>query len=167
MNEDRPPPQGLPGRVLTVACEAAALAGGAIVAVLALLSIVSIIGRNFFATPIQGDFELVQLGCAVAIALFLPWCQLRRGNIIVDFFTTNATPRVRGILDAAGALAVAVVMALLAWRTGLAAISMRDSRETSMIMGLPLWFAYLAMTPAFALTALAGVHAAWQDIRGR
>jgi hypothetical protein len=43
-----------------------------------------------------------------AIALFLPWCQLRRGNIIVDFFTAKASDRTNAMLDRFGAL-------LLAW----------------------------------------------------
>ena len=40
-----------------------------------------------------GDYELVQLGGAVFVSLTLPLCQMRRGNIIVDFFTVRAGRR--------------------------------------------------------------------------
>ncbi len=64
------------------------------------MSVVCIAGRTLLGTPIPGDWELVQIGCAVAIAAFLPMCQLRSGNIIVDFFTAGREPRTQAPLDA-------------------------------------------------------------------
>jgi TRAP-type C4-dicarboxylate transport system permease small subunit len=148
--------------LIAAACRILALAGGAIFAAITLMSAASVIGR-VVGRPIQGDFELVQLGCAVAIACCLPYCQLQRGHIIVDFFTTRATDRARHALDALGALLLALVMALAAWRTGAGALAMKASNETSMIMGLPVWYAYALMTPALALTALAALDTAWRD----
>jgi TRAP-type C4-dicarboxylate transport system permease small subunit len=152
------------GRALELAGKALALSGGAILAAIALMAVASIIGRAA-GHPIQGDFELVQVGCAVAIAFFLPYCQLERGNIIVDFFTVRSSARFQHRLDALGALLLAAVMALLAWRSGAGTAAMKASGETSMIMGVPLWYAYALMTPAFALTALAGLYCAWRDWR--
>lgn len=140
-----------------------ALAGGAMLSALTLMSVASIGGR-MIERPIQGDFELVQLGCAVAIAFFLPYCQLSRGNIIVDFFTVRAARRTRRLLDALGAVLLAAVVALVAWRTGAGAAAIKASGEVSMIMGVPVWYAYALMTPAFALTALAGLYTAWRDL---
>lgn len=149
------------GRALGAACKLLALLGGAVLSALVLMSVASIGGR-MMGRPIQGDFELVQFGCAVAIAFFLPYCQLNQGNIIVDFFTLRARPRTRGVLDALGAVLLAVVMALVAWRTGAGAVAMKAGGETSMIMSVPLWYAYALMTPAFALTALTGLYSAWR-----
>ena len=153
-------------RALEWLCKAFALAGGAMLAGLTLMSAASIAGR-LAHRPIQGDFELVQIGCAVAIAFFLPYCQLERGNIIVDFFTTRASERAQRSLDAAGGLLLAAAMALLAWRTGAGTLAMKASGEVSMIMGVPIWIAYAAMTPAFALAAAAGLHTAWRDWTSR
>jgi TRAP-type C4-dicarboxylate transport system permease small subunit len=153
-------------RALEWLCKAFALAGGAILAALTLMSAASIGGR-LVNRPIQGDFELVQVGCAVAIAFFLPYCQLARGNIIVDFFTTGAPERVQRTLDAAGGALLALVMGLVAWRTGAGTLAMKAGGEVSMIMGLPLWIAYAAMTPAFALAAAAGLASAWRDWQAR
>jgi len=154
------------GRALELASKALALAGGAILAAITLMAVASIGGR-LVGHPIQGDFELVQLGCAVAIAFFLPYCQLERGNIIVDFFTVRCTARVQRTLDALGALLLAAVMGLVAWRTWAGTVAMKAGGESSMIMSVPLWYAYALMTPAFALTALAGLHCAWRDWRQR
>jgi TRAP-type C4-dicarboxylate transport system permease small subunit len=125
------------------------------------------IGGRLLNRPIQGDFELVQVGCAVAIAFFLPWCQLARGNIIVDFFTARASERAQRSLDAAGGLVLAAAMALLAWRTGAGALAMKAGGEVTMITGVPIWLAYAAMAPAFALAAAAGLHTAWRDWQQR
>lgn len=154
------------GRALEAACRFLALAGGAILAALILMSAASIVGR-VIGRPIQGDFELMQFGCAVAIAFFLPYCQIRRSNIIVDFFTAQADPRARSMLDAVGALLLGLTMGFVAWRTGAGAVAMKASGESSMIMGVPIWYAYALMTPAFALTALAGLQTAILSWRAR
>jgi TRAP-type C4-dicarboxylate transport system permease small subunit len=153
-------------RTLETLCKAFALAGGAIHAALTLMSVVSIGGR-IAGRPIQGDFELVQFGCAIAIAFFLPYCQFKRANIIVDFFTVRSSARTQRTLDAAGSLLLAAAMGLLAWRTGAGMLAMKAGGETSMIMGVPLWYAYAAMTPGFGLAALAGLHTAWLDWKAR
>ena len=49
-----------------------ALAGGAVLTSLALMSVASIAGRALFSRPLQGDYELVQTGCALFVALCLP-----------------------------------------------------------------------------------------------
>jgi TRAP-type C4-dicarboxylate transport system permease small subunit len=154
------------GRTLEFLCKAFALAGGAILAALTLMSVVSIGGR-IAGRPIQGDFELVQFGCAIAIAFFLPYCQFKRANIVVDFFTVRSSARAQRTLDAAGSLLLAAAMGLLAWRTGAGTLAMQAGGETSMIMGVPLWYAYAAMTPGFGLAALAGLHSAWLDWKAR
>ena len=54
-----------------------ALAGGAMLILLALLTIISVIGRTINAYglgPIQGDFELVN-GTAFVVFCCLPYCK--------------------------------------------------------------------------------------------
>ena len=125
-------------RILEGLSAALALAGGAILAGIALLTTASILGRWLFATPIFGDVELVQTGCAMMIALALPYCQLKRAHIIVDFFTQGARPAVRGALDAFGSVALGLVCLVLAWRAGVGVAEMREAGETTMVLGLSL-----------------------------
>lgn len=145
-----------------------AFGGGAILVALTGMSVASITGRAFLGRPVPGDFELVQIGCGAAIAAFLPYCQLRRGNIIVDFFTVRAGPRAQGALDALGALLVALVMAVLAWRTAVGMVAVRAAGEVSMIVGFPIWIGYAAIVPSLALAALVALHTAresWKAAR--
>jgi TRAP-type C4-dicarboxylate transport system permease small subunit len=101
-------------RTLELLAKASAFAGGAVFVVMIGMSATSIASRTLLGRPLPGDFELVQLGCAIGVAAFLPWCQMRRGNIIVDFFTARLSPRAQNLLDAVGALLLALVMALVA-----------------------------------------------------
>jgi TRAP-type C4-dicarboxylate transport system permease small subunit len=146
--------------VLDRAARACAVAGAAVALGVALMVVVSVIGRAVFRTPIAGDVELTQFGIALAISLGLPWCQARRGNIIVDFFTQRASPRTLRLLDSLGALGLALMCGLLAWRSAAGAVGAREVHETSMILALPTWWTYASLAPGLALAALiAGVQA--------
>ena len=145
--------------VLTSASRWFALVGSFIALLVAAMSVYSIIGRAFLSKPLFGDVEITQLGIAASISLCLPWCQLHRGNILVDFFTQTTSMRTRQILDSAGALLLAAMCVLLAWRTTMGAIAVREVSETSMILGLPMWWAYVSLAPGLLLSALVAV---WQ-----
>ena len=150
-------------RALDGLARAFALAGGAILVSLTLMSVASVTGRALFGTPVPGDFELVQIGCGAAIAAFLPYCQFRRGNIIVDFFTVRAGARIQAALDAFGALLLALVMAVLAWRTALGMVAVRAAGEVSMIVGFPIWVGYAAIVPSLVLATVAALHTAQES----
>jgi TRAP-type C4-dicarboxylate transport system permease small subunit len=149
------------GYLLFLVARAFAIAGGLVIVALTLLSLASIGGRALFAMPVPGDYELIQLGCAVAVASFLPLTQLRGGHVIVDFFTARSRPVVREWLDAFGALLVGLAGALIAWRMTYGAISLREANDQSTILGVPTWYAVALMLPSFALLAVCGLYTAW------
>jgi TRAP-type C4-dicarboxylate transport system permease small subunit len=155
-------------RVLDGLARAFAFGGGAVLVALTGMSVASITGRALLGTPVPGDFELVQIGCGASIAAFLPYCQRQRGNIIVDFFTTRASKRTQGALDTLGALLVAAVMGLLAWRTALGMQTVKAAGEVSMIVGFPIWIGYAAIVPSLGLAtlvALATARESWKAAR--
>jgi TRAP-type C4-dicarboxylate transport system permease small subunit len=123
----------------------------------------SLIGRNTTGWTIVGDFELTGFAAGAAIALFLPICQLRRGNIIVDFFTMKAGERTRAALDRFGAALLAAATALLAWRSTIGGLDAWRTQSESMMLGFPEWVVYVGIVPPLWLTALI---AARQALRG-
>ncbi len=138
-----------------------AIAAGVLLTVITLMTCVSLIGRNTTGWTIVGDFELSGAAAGAAIALFLPWCQIRRGNIIVDFFTAKATAATNLRLDRLGALLLGVSMALLAWRAGIGGISAWTSQAGTMMLGFPEWIVYCGIVPGLALTAVIGLAQAF------
>ncbi len=146
-------------------CDISAAIGALVLIGIACMTTVSVIGRAFFSHPILGDVELVQLGCAVVVASFLPYTQFRRANIIVDFFTTGARASTQRRLDAMGTLLYTAVLALVAWRVAVGSIDIHDAGERSMLMGLPLWIAYALMLPGLMLCIVIGVVQATRQMR--
>jgi TRAP-type C4-dicarboxylate transport system permease small subunit len=147
-----------------------AVLGGGCASSIGALTVASIAGRALASAPVPGDVELTQLGLALSISLCLPWCQLHGANIIVEFFTRGSREGTRRRLDALGALAIAAMTALLAWRSGVGAAAIAASGETTPILGLPQWWTYALLTPGLALAAVvalaqAGLLAAGRDPR--
>lgn len=138
-----------------------AVIGSATALAVGVMTTASVVGRAFFKSPIQGDIELTQLGIALSISLCIPWCQLRGANIIVDFFTTKLSGKKQGWLDAVGSVLIALMCFLLAWRTGVGAVSVREAQESSMILGLPMWWAYASLAPGLALGGVVALVQAW------
>ena len=150
------------GVLLFRLCRAFALAGGLVLVAMTLMSLVSIFGRAVLSRPLPGDYELVQLGCAIAVAAFLPFCQMRGGHVLVDFFTAHSRPSVRAALDTLGALLLAVAAAVLAWRIGAGALSFREANDQTTILEIPTWWALALMVPSFVLFSAAGFYTAWR-----
>ncbi|GAB4399014.1 MAG: hypothetical protein OHK0048_11730 [Rhodoferax sp.] len=146
------------GRLLLRAAKASAIAGGLVFVAIVLMSIVSIVGRKLFAAPVPGDVELLQMAAAFASASFFAYCHMNGGDVKVDFFTAHARPATVHRLDALGALLVGLFGAVITWRAAAGAWAVRASGETSMILGLPVWWAQMLMVPGFALLALAGFY---------
>ena len=139
-----------------------AVLAGLLLTAITLMTCVSLIGRNTTGWTLVGDFELSGSAAGAAIALFLPWCQVRRGHIMVDFFTARAGAATRMGLDRFGALLLAGVMALMAWRTGIGGVNAWNSQAGSMMLGFPEWIVYAGMVPPLALTALIAALQAWR-----
>lgn len=149
-------------RWLDAAARWCALLGGVLMGLVIAMTCASVLGRNTTGTAITGDFELTGVATGIAIALFMPWCQLQRGHIIVDFFTTKAPPRVVDALDRLGYLVLAALMALLAWRTSLGGLNAWGNHAASMLMGVPDWVVYAGMAPPLLLCALIALLQALQ-----
>ena len=152
------------GRVLRALSQTSGVLGGVLLIGIALMTLSSVSGRVLFAKPIQGDVEMVQLACAVALASFLPYTQWQGSNIMVDFFTTRASKATQRGLDALGSLLLGLVAALVCWRTAVGSMAAYANEETSMLMAIPIWIPYLLMTPGLLLTAVVAFYISWREL---
>jgi TRAP-type C4-dicarboxylate transport system permease small subunit len=141
-------------RILEKLAKLSAILAGLLMVVITLIVCGAVFSRSLFGKPLLGDFELVELTMAVAVAAFMPYCQIRRGHIIVDFFTQNAGDRTRDVLDRIGLVTIGVLLALIAWRTFLGGLSSQKSQTVTMLLQYPEWTAYMAMVPPLALASL-------------
>ena len=163
-SEHQPPPTDPVGGVLYRISRVLAVFGGVILCGLALMTAVSIAGRAAFSEPVRGDFELVAIGTGIAVFAFLPWCQLTRGNVLVDFFMSRARARTKAFCDAVGGLLYVALGALLTWRMVYGGIDMHRYSEKSLTLNFPRWttFPVSVLLMAF-LVAVAG-YTVWRSL---
>lgn len=145
---------------------AVAVAGGLLALAVALLVTVSVLGRWLFLKPVEGDFELVKMATAVGVFAYLPFTQIRRGNIFVDTFTGWLPARVNAVIDGVWDLVFAAVMAVCA--AGLAEGTWEAIRsgETTMQLQMSVWPALAVSTVLCALLTVAALYTALRQFKG-
>jgi len=144
-----------------------AIAGGLLSMALALVVTVHVGLRWLLNSQVPGDIELVQIGTALTIFAFFPLCQSRRGNIVVDSFTTHMPRRGRDLLDALWDLIYAGAAFIIAWRLAVGAWDTMRSHTVSMILGLPTGWAIAACAAAAAFLAIVAIATSLRLIRSR
>jgi TRAP-type C4-dicarboxylate transport system permease small subunit len=132
MSEDAPEtarPTDPVGRLLFGTTKVMAVFGGGLCCLMAAMVTVSVTGRYLFSAPIPGDYDLLAIMSGSAAFAFLPYCQMTRGNVVVDFFTTNMKPRGKAVLDACGTLLYLVIAVIFAWRLYYGGLELRANGE--------------------------------------
>ena len=147
-----------------------ALAGGLLLVAIVLMNAYSLIADILVRKPLPGDFEMVEVGVAVAAFSFLPYCQMTSANVTADIFTQNAGPRLVAFFVFLSALVALFFSALLLWRMSYGLIDYYIYRETTTITGFPKWVAFVPILISLALLAIASfisVRDAILDMRAK
>ena len=180
------------GRVMEKVARLFAYFGGVVLIALALMTVISTIGRAFVGLqiglgPIPGDFELVEAGTAVAVFCFMSWCHLNQGHVTVDIVAAYLPRRTNLTLVLIGNILVFIVAFVVAWRLWMGFGEqvtwfdqpVRDflgfgykpfTNNTTYILGMPLWYSYLLSVIGAALFTIISVFTVWRalnDLLGR
>jgi TRAP-type C4-dicarboxylate transport system permease small subunit len=145
-----------------------ALAGGATMLVAIAITLVSVVGRYGFGEPVPGDYEAVELICAVGIFLFFPYAHATSSNIVVEFFTVKLPQRPKRLLDLIHDVLFALVAALLAWRLAIGLVQKFQSGESTMLIRIPFWWSYsfaVASMILLCLVCIARIIAGYKLLR--
>ena len=122
-------PADAAGRALHRVANILAVIGGILSCAMAAVVTISVAGRYLFSAPINGDYDIVGILCGCAIFSFLPYCQLKRGNVLADFFTQKASQRTKAALDAFGNVLFLLAIIMFTWRTYYGLLEMKQSTE--------------------------------------
>lgn len=172
------------GQLLGATCRWFAYFGGMVLIAIALVTVVSVIGRaltGFGLGPIKGDFELVEIGSAVAVFAFLPWCQLNRSHVTVDILARHFSPPIQKLLELLGNIAITMLAFIITWRLWMGmgerftffSQETRDafgfgykpfSAEETFILGLPTWYGYALGLVSAALFTVVSLYTVWRSV---
>jgi len=163
-----------------------AIAGGAMLTLLVLLTCASILGRELndlfradlladtaLATwlidgvglgAIDGDFELLEAGMAFTIFAFLPLAQFSQGHANVDIFAERLPDGFNRWFAVVIEMVFAAVLVLIAVQLWGGMMSKLNSGQVTLRLQFPVWWGYaLAVVPAI-LAAIVSVYTVWARI---
>ena len=132
-----------------------AIAGGLTIVAIVLMTASSVVSDFIFSKPFPGDFEIVQLGIAIAAFTFLPYCQLEGANVTVDIFTTWASPRLIVGFRLISAVIAILIAGLLLARMWEGMADYQKYNETTPIVEIPIWYVYPPILFSLGLLILA------------
>jgi len=141
-----------------------ALLGGLLLLAVVLVNVASVIGGVVWK-PFPGDFELTEIGIAIAAFAFLPYCQLTGANVTADIFTARAPKRLLAVFALAAALAAFAFAVLLLWRMSAGMASQREYGYTTAILSFPVWIGFVPILISLGLLAVAATVTLGETIR--
>ncbi|MCX7159419.1 MAG: TRAP transporter small permease [Proteobacteria bacterium] len=142
-----------------------AAAGGLALFAALLVTVASVVSNDLVGRPILGDTEIGEMLMGIAVAAFMPWCQVRGANVIVDFFTMKFPKRVNDAIDAFAYLVFAVIVAVLTWRLVEGTFTQYERERVSMFLKLPQWWGYALASVSAVLWVLVCLRTAWDRAR--
>ncbi len=152
------------GAALFAFSEALAVFGGIVLLAMTAFTVISVVGRTGFDLPVLGDQEIVELGCAIAIFSFMPYCQMRAANVIVDFFTARLGQAARDGLDATMNAIFSVCILIVTWRLAVGGIATFHASDASMFLRIPQWWGYALAFMGCIAWSLACVYSMLRSI---
>lgn len=143
-------PIGLVSRIIT----GWAIFGGCVLLAVVLMNTYSVIG-NQFAMPFPGDFEMTEIGIAIAAFTFLPYCQLTGANVTADIFTSRASPRWLALFSLAASVVALGFSILLLWRMYAGMLDQREYGYETAILQFPNWLGWIPVLISLVLLIIA------------
>lgn len=157
--------------------------GGVILLAMSGVTVLSVLGRAVPVLPVfPGDFELVEMGAAVCVFLFLPWCQISGGQVAIEIVTQRFGPRGHAAFGMLGNAVLTLMSAVLLWRMWLgfgekfpfgseglrAALALGERpyfTETSYDLLIPVWIPFGLCLPGAFWLVVACAYTTWRSGR--
>ena len=160
-----------------------AMIGGIVLVGLILLTTVSIIGRSLnkwlhgdtaqsvmggFAEwllelgigEVNGSYELLEAGVALAIFSFFPICQLYTNHATVDVFTSRLPEVGTRVLMAFWEVLLAAALILVTVQLFGGVQRYYGNGETTLFLQFPVWWSYAASFAASVVTCIVAIYCA-------
>lgn len=151
-------------RLLTRIIEYWALAGGALLILVVILTAINAAGftANFIAriwgsgvSGLPGYEDAVTMLVGVAGLAIFPYCQLRRGHASVDIFMQKASKSLNRLVDIISNVLMVCIALGLGYYLVLGTLEARSDNVETAVLALPVWIFMCAAIPSCILWALA------------
>lgn len=133
-----------------------AFIGGVVLLAVVAINVFSVAGGIFWK-PFPGDFELTEIGVAIAAFAFLPYCQLTGANVTADIFTARAPASWIAFFSVLASLVALGFSLLLLSRMYYGMVDQKAFGYTTAILAIPHWIAFVPILISLTLLALAAI----------
>jgi TRAP-type C4-dicarboxylate transport system permease small subunit len=134
------------------------LFGAALLLAVTIMIVVSVSGRALISIglgPVPGDFELVEVGTAIAVFFFLPWTYLKGGHATVDLLYMHLPQWGKKAIVMVSDLLMLAVWLIMTWKLYEGMLEKKEYLETTFILAMPIWWAYAACLVGAVIGCLA------------
>lgn len=144
----------LHGLVLRI-CTGWALLGGLVLLAVVGINLASVIGAATTGYAFPGDFEMTEMGVAIAAFSFLPYCQIAGLNVTADIFTANASRFWLAVFALLAAIVALLFGGLMLKQMYLGLLDQRNYDYTTAILQVPVWWGFAPCLVSLALLVVA------------
>ena len=131
-------PSGLPDRAARPIHHVIAWLCAALLLTMMAMTVVDVIGRYVFSTPVQGSIELTELMLLAVIFLGLPAATLDREHVTVDLITDRLSGIVERVRRPVILIGGALVQAVIGWRLWITATQVAGYGGTTASLKIPV-----------------------------
>jgi TRAP-type C4-dicarboxylate transport system permease small subunit len=123
-----------------------------VLGVILVLAIADIVGRVVFLRPIEGVVELIGMLMVVIGFLGLGYCQLVKGNVLIDIITSRFKERGQAVFNIFSYLICIAICSLITWQGGIRAWAyiFKKVGQYTVIMHILFWPFMMLMAISFA-----------------
>ena len=120
-------------------------------AVMMLVAVIDVGGREFFLAPLEGAFELGGILLVIAGSWGMGYCQLQKGNIRISVLTDLFPPRVQASLYVVAYLICIAATAIICWQGSLRMYDyiFKELGGVTETLSMPFWPFMLMMAIGF------------------
>jgi TRAP-type C4-dicarboxylate transport system permease small subunit len=131
-----------------------AFCAGAVLVALMLVTVVDVVGRYFFNAPLAGVLDLTQIAVVAMVYLGMAWATWCGAHASISVLYDRLPEPVARMLTRLINACSAALFFVIAWRSAVAGIQIREFGQSSQLLLLPLYPLYWVVVVGCTVTAL-------------
>lgn len=131
------------------------------------VTVLDVLGRHLFNSPIFGTLDIVELSLVATIFIAIPATFLNDEHIVVDLVDQFAGPTTIRWLKRLGVIVTLIVLGVLLWNMRTPFLDKLDWGETTLELSWPRWWHWVPILFGTAISIPAVIWVALRRERGK
>jgi len=122
--------------------------------IMAIITFIDVIGREFFSTPIPGGYEIIQVLMAIGVFFSMPLVALHKGHVTVELFRKIFPVWLNSLADVVAKIASIVFFGFLAYSLCILTLQAYSTGVRTSYLAVPHWAVGTLMTAFLIITTV-------------